>query len=139
MPVAGALRAKFRRRRRSSPAEDKVSILEREERREEEAPTAPEGRPEEEEEELAGCASKTVAFAALPDNYQPLALDAEPPPARKTERASKACKRRLKKYSKNVGKVLQKGCSYLILGLQGLARAYTSPLGLAVWTGTSVR
>ncbi|XP_034283751.1 required for drug-induced death protein 1 [Pantherophis guttatus] len=137
MPVAGALRAKFRRRR--SPAEDKLSILEREEeRREVEAPTAPENQPE--EEELAGCASKTVAFAALPDNYQPLAWDGEQStPARKTERASKARKRRLKKYGKNVGKVLQKGCSYLILGLQGLARAYTSPLSMAVWTGTSVR
>ncbi|XP_032071299.1 uncharacterized protein C1orf115 homolog [Thamnophis elegans] len=137
MPVAGALRAKFRRRR--SPAEDKVSILEREERREVEAPTVPEGQPE--AEELVGCASKTVAFAVLPDNYQPLAWDGEqqPLPPRKTERASKARKKRLKKYGKNVGKVLQKGCSYLILGLQGLARAYTSPLGLAVWTGTSAR
>ncbi|XP_058021436.1 required for drug-induced death protein 1 [Ahaetulla prasina] len=136
MPVAGALRAKFRRRR--SPAEDKVSILEREERRELETPTAPEGQPE--EEELAGCDSKTVAFATLPDNYQPLTWDGEQlPRPKKTERASKARKRRLKKYGKNVGKVLQKGCSYMILGLQGLARAYSSPLGLAAWTGTSVR
>ncbi|XP_026551516.1 uncharacterized protein C1orf115 homolog [Pseudonaja textilis] len=137
MPVAGSLRAKFRRRR--NPAEDKVSILAEEERREVETPTAAEGQPE--EEELSGCASKTVAFAALPDNYQPLAWDGEqqPPPPRKTERASKARKRRLKKYGKNVGKVLQKGCSYLILGLQGLARAYTSPFGLAVSMSTSVR
>ncbi|XP_063159845.1 required for drug-induced death protein 1 [Candoia aspera] len=136
MSVAGALRAKFRRRR--SPAEDKVSILEREERQEAEAPRAPEGQPE--EEEPACYASKKVAFAVLPDKYQPLVWDGEQqPPPRKAERASKARKRRLKKYGKNVGKVLQKGCSYLVLGLQGLARAYTSPLGLAVPTATSVR
>ncbi|KAM6467612.1 required for drug-induced death protein 1 [Liasis olivaceus] len=137
MPVAGTLRVKFRRRRRN-PAEDKEPILEREEQQEAEALRAPEGQLE--EEEPTGCASKKVAFAVLPDNYQPLVWDGEQqPPPRKAERSSKARKRRLKRYGKNVGKVLQKGCSYLVLGLQGLARAYTSPLGLAVLTATSTR
>ncbi|XP_015744903.1 uncharacterized protein C1orf115 homolog isoform X2 [Python bivittatus] len=98
MPVAGTLRVKFRRRR--NPAEDKEPILEREEQREAEALRAPEDQLE--EEEPAGCASKKVAFAVLPDNYQPLVWDGEQqPPPRKAERASKARKRRLKRYGKD--------------------------------------
>ncbi|XP_021102100.1 uncharacterized protein C1orf115 homolog [Heterocephalus glaber] len=50
------------------------------------------------------------------------------------EARGKRRRRRLKKCGKNVGKVVTKGCRYLVLGLQSFAAAYSSPFAV----GTSV-
>ncbi|XP_061481146.1 required for drug-induced death protein 1 [Rhineura floridana] len=130
MTVGGTLRARYPRR---GPAEDQISILEEEEREEkvQPAPASP-------AEEETRCASKKVAFAILPDKYEPLGWAGAQAPLG-AERKSKKRKRKFRKYCKNVGKVLQKGCRYLVLGLQGLANAYSSPLGVAVSVATVFR
>ncbi|XP_021248830.1 uncharacterized protein C1orf115 homolog [Numida meleagris] len=114
-------RSRFSRR---GPGDDQVCILPGED--EEAAAGAP--RPEQ-EREGAGC--RKVRFALLPDSYQPLR---PPPPAGKRPYG-----KRLRKYGKNVGKALQKGCRYLVVGLQGLATAYTAPFGAAAQMASLVR
>ncbi|XP_015280864.1 PREDICTED: uncharacterized protein C1orf115 homolog [Gekko japonicus] len=133
--VGGTLRA--RGLRRGGPAEDTTAILEEEEEAEEEAQQgkrAPEGHAE----EGSGGSSKRVAFAILPDKYEPLGADVEQQ-AQRAERKSRKRRKKLRKYGKNVGKVLQKGCRYVVLGLQGLANAYSSPFGVAVSVATLFR
>ncbi|XP_054836376.1 required for drug-induced death protein 1 [Eublepharis macularius] len=123
------------RGRRLGPAEDQIAILgaeaEEEEEREKRAPEGP-------AEEGPGCSSKQVAFALLPDKYEPFGADGEQR-APAGERKSQKRRRKLRKYGKNVGKVLQKGCRYVVLGLQGLANAYSSPFGVAVSVATLFR
>ncbi|KAL9864418.1 required for drug-induced death protein 1 [Geothlypis trichas] len=82
-----------------------------------------------EEEEGAGC--RKVRFAVLPGSYEPL----RPPRAP----GKRPYGKRLKKYGKNVGKVLQKGCHYLVVGLQGLAAAYSAPFGVSTHVASFVR
>ncbi|XP_062828398.1 required for drug-induced death protein 1 [Anolis carolinensis] len=130
MTVGAKLRASCPRLIRG-PAEDRVSILEREEGKEKpqgETARAEGQAPEGPSEESR---AKKVPFACLPEKYQPLGEDAG--------RKSKRRRRKLRKYGKNVGKALQKGCRYLVLGLQGLANAYSSPLGVAVSVATVFR
>ncbi|OXB77934.1 UNVERIFIED_CONTAM: hypothetical protein H355_015220 [Colinus virginianus] len=116
--LGGKARSRFSRR---GPGDDQVCILPGED--DEAAAGAPE------REEGAGC--RKVRFALLPDSYQPLR---PPPPAGKRPYG-----KRLKKYGKNVGKALQKGCRYLVVGLQGLAAAYTAPFGVAAQMASLVR
>ncbi|XP_064020623.1 required for drug-induced death protein 1 [Pogoniulus pusillus] len=137
MTVGARLGAKARGRySRRGPGDDQVSILPGEE--EEEAAAAAAGssagtpRPatlDKKEEEGAGC--RRVRFALLPDSYEPLR---PPRPAGKRPYG-----KRLKKYGKNVGKALQKGCRYLVVGLQGLATAYSAPFGVAAQVASFTR
>ncbi|XP_068264905.1 required for drug-induced death protein 1 [Nyctibius grandis] len=139
MTVGARLGAKARGRYcRRGPGDDQVSILpgeEEEEEEEEEAAAAAAGgsagapRPAALEEE--GAASRKVRFALLPDSYEPL----RPPRAA----GKRPYAKRLKKYGKNVGKALQKGCRYLVVGLQGLATAYSAPFGVAAQVASFVR
>ncbi|XP_020642275.3 required for drug-induced death protein 1 isoform X1 [Pogona vitticeps] len=145
MTVGEKLKAKYSRRRRG-PVEDKLAILEKEEKQpqqEEEEEAGEGGNPRRsaspQPEDGAACASKKVSFAILSEKYEPLGWSGEKAPAGEEARKGKKRKRKLKKYGKNVGKALQKGCRYLILGLQGLANAYSSPLGVAVSIATVFR
>ncbi|XP_027308915.1 required for drug-induced death protein 1 [Anas acuta] len=126
-------RGRFSRR---GPGDDRVRILSGPEEDEEPAgvaagpPRDPQRDPER-DAELAGAGGRTVRFALLPDAYQPLR---PPAPAGK-----RPYSKRLKKYGKNVGKALQKGCRYLVVGLQGLAAAYSAPFGVGVQVASLVR
>ncbi|XP_074021481.1 required for drug-induced death protein 1 [Numenius arquata] len=142
MTVGSRRGAKVRGRFSRRPhGDDQVSILPGEE--EEEAAAAVVGgsagapRPaalkkkKEEEEEEEGAGSRKVRFALLPDSYEPL----RPPRAA----GKRPYGKRLKKYGKNIGKALQKGCRYLVVGLQGLATAYSAPFGVAAQVASFVR
>ncbi|XP_035178468.1 uncharacterized protein C1orf115 homolog [Oxyura jamaicensis] len=124
-------RGRFSRR---GPGDDQVRILSGPE--EDDEPGVGAGTPRAERDperdaEQAGAAGRTVRFALLPDAYQPLR-----PPAPGGKRPYG---KRLRKYGKNVGKALQKGCRYLVVGLQGLAAAYSAPFGVAVQVASLVR
>ncbi|XP_037679386.1 uncharacterized protein C1orf115 homolog [Choloepus didactylus] len=72
--------------------------------------------------------ARRVHLTLLPERYEPLE---EPAPGEKPKRRYR---QKLKKYGKNVGKVITKGCRYMVIGLQGFAAAYSAPFGV----GTSV-
>ncbi|XP_048354810.1 uncharacterized protein C1orf115 homolog [Sphaerodactylus townsendi] len=135
--VGGTLRA---RGLRQGLAEDETAILEEEEEEtaeQEQGKRAPKWQTE---EESSGRSSKQVAFAILPAHYKPLGADGEQQAQEASaERRSRKRRRKLKKYGKNVGKVLQKGCRYVVLGLQSLANAYSSPFGVAASVATLFR
>uniref|UniRef100_A0A803W1M8 Chromosome 1 open reading frame 115 n=1 Tax=Ficedula albicollis TaxID=59894 RepID=A0A803W1M8_FICAL len=118
MTVGARLGAKVRGRfSRRGHGDDQVSILP--------------GEEEEAEEEEEGAGGRKVRFAVLPGPYEPL----RPPRAP----GKRPYGKRLKKYGKNVGKVLQKGCHYLVVGLQGLAAAYSAPFGVSAHVASFVR
>ncbi|KAM4680469.1 required for drug-induced death protein 1 [Amazona ochrocephala] len=123
-------RGRFSRR---GTGDDQVGILPGgEEEEEEETAGGSAAAPEEEEEEKdEGAGRRKVRFALLPDSYEPL----RPPRAP----GKRHYRKRLKKYGKNVGKALQKGCRYLVVGLQGLASAYSAPFGVAAQVASFVR
>ncbi|KAM9382376.1 required for drug-induced death protein 1 [Phaethornis superciliosus] len=132
MAVGARLSAKARGRySRRGDGDDQVSILpgdEEEEAAEVGGCVRARGPAEEREE---GSAGRKVRFARLPDSYEPLST---PRPGGKRPYG-----KRLKKYGKNFGKALQKGCRYLMVGLQGLATAYSTPFGVAAQVASFVR
>lgn len=77
--------------------------------------------------------ARRVHLAVLPENYEPLE---EPAPG---DKPKKRYRRKLKKYGKNVGKVITKGCRYIVIGLQGFAAAYSAPFGVATSVVSFVR
>ncbi|XP_064914607.1 required for drug-induced death protein 1 [Columba livia] len=137
MTVGARLGAKVRGRySRRGPGDDQVSILPGEEEEEAAAAAAAAaggsaGAPQPAAPEEEGAASRKVRFALLPGSYEPL----RPPRAPSKRPYGK----RLKKYGKNVGKALQKGCRYLVVGLQGLAAAYSAPFGVATQVASAMR
>lgn len=88
----------------------------------------------EEDGRRAGTPSaRTVHLAALPERYDSLE---EPAPG---DKPKKRYRRKLKKYGKNVGKAISKGCRYIVIGLQGFAAAYSAPFGVATSVVSFVR
>ncbi|XP_042537952.1 uncharacterized protein C1orf115 homolog [Dipodomys spectabilis] len=79
--------------------------------------------------------ARRVHLAALPERYEPLE---EPAPAA-ADKPTKRYRRKLRKYGKNVGKVITKGCRYIVIGLQGFAAAYSAPFGVATSVVSFVR
>ncbi|CAD7679984.1 unnamed protein product [Nyctereutes procyonoides] len=77
--------------------------------------------------------ARAVHLAALPERYEPLE---EPAPG---GRPARRYRQKLKKCGKNVGKVVIKGCRYVVLGLQGFAAAYSAPFGVATSVVSFVR
>ncbi|XP_001489000.1 required for drug-induced death protein 1 [Equus przewalskii] len=77
--------------------------------------------------------ARRVHLAVLPERYEPLE---EPAPGEKPKRRYR---QKLKKYGKNVGKVITKGCRYVVIGLQGFAAAYSAPFGVATSVVALVR
>ncbi|XP_012661379.1 uncharacterized protein C1orf115 homolog [Otolemur garnettii] len=77
--------------------------------------------------------ARRVHLAALPERYEPL----EEPAA--GEKPKRRYRQKLKKYGKNVGKVITKGCRYVVIGLQGFAAAYAAPFGVATSVVSFVR
>ncbi|OCT77574.1 uncharacterized protein C1orf115-like [Xenopus laevis] len=71
--------------------------------------------------------SKKVHLAPLPDRYEPLEETEEREiPQEKSYRR----KQKVKKYAKNVGKAVRTGCRFLLIGIQGLANAYSGPTSM---------
>ncbi|XP_053463431.1 required for drug-induced death protein 1 [Nycticebus coucang] len=77
--------------------------------------------------------ARRVHLAALPERYEPL----EEPAA--GEKPKRRYRQKLKKYGKNVGKVITKGCRYVVIGLQGFATAYAAPFGVTTSVVSFVR
>ncbi|XP_055000595.1 required for drug-induced death protein 1 [Sorex araneus] len=127
MTVGARLRSKAAGRLRGrGPAEDEAAILELAECGDEAAGTA----------DAAGRGARGargLPLAARPERYEPLD---EPAPAGKPR---KRYRQKLKKYGKNFGKVISKGCRYVVLGLQGFAAAYSAPFGVATSVVSFVR
>ncbi|XP_004578681.1 required for drug-induced death protein 1 [Ochotona princeps] len=77
--------------------------------------------------------ARRVHLASLPDRYEP--LEEQVP----DDKPKKKYRQKLKKYGKNVGKVISKGCLYIVVGLQGFAAAYSAPFGVATSVVSFVR
>nr|XP_019597004.1 PREDICTED: uncharacterized protein C1orf115 homolog [Rhinolophus sinicus] len=77
--------------------------------------------------------ARRVHLAVLPERYEPLEEPAQGDKPRRRYR------QKLKKYGKNVGKVITKGCRYMVMGLQGFAAAYSAPFGVATSVVSFVR
>ncbi|XP_020837889.1 required for drug-induced death protein 1 [Phascolarctos cinereus] len=134
MTVGARLRGKaegryLRRFPRREQEEEEAYILQHPQLEEEEEEEETEGQevplqrpgPQDEAREEKAPHSKKVHFAFLPESYEPLEEQTA------GEKPKKKYRKKLKKYGKNVGKVITKGCRYFVIGLQGLATAYSSP------------
>ncbi|XP_004685503.1 PREDICTED: uncharacterized protein C1orf115 homolog [Condylura cristata] len=116
-----------RGRARLQGDEDTAAILEHPECADPAAEGAPGTR------RAGGRTARRVHLAVLPERYEPLEEAASP------EKPKKRYRQKLKKYGKNVGKVITKGCRYVVIGLQGFAAAYSAPFGVATSVVSFVR
>ncbi|XP_004415202.1 PREDICTED: uncharacterized protein C1orf115 homolog [Odobenus rosmarus divergens] len=124
--ASGFLRRGPRGRARAEGDEEAAALLEQPERGDEAASGASAGRP-------GARSARTVHLAVLPERYEPL----DEPAA--GEKPKRRYRQKLKKYGKNVGKVVTKGCRYVVIGLQGFAAAYSAPFGVATSVVSFVR
>ncbi|XP_045732815.2 required for drug-induced death protein 1 [Mirounga angustirostris] len=119
-----------RARARAEGAEEAAALLEQPELQlagiDEAASGASAGRP-------GARSARKVHLAVLPGRYEPL----DEPAA--GEKPRRRYRQKLKKYGKNVGKVVTKGCRYVVIGLQGFAAAYSAPFGVATSVVSFVR
>ncbi|XP_035953534.1 required for drug-induced death protein 1 [Halichoerus grypus] len=115
-----------RARARAEGDEEAAALLEQPERGDEAASGASAGRP-------GARSARKVHLAVLPERYEPL----DEPAA--GEKPKRRYRQKLKKYGKNVGKVVTKGCRYMVIGLQGFAAAYSAPFGVATSVVSFVR
>ncbi|XP_005082490.1 uncharacterized protein C1orf115 homolog [Mesocricetus auratus] len=100
---------------------------------EDEDPASQEGEHEDSGRRAGTPSARRVHLAALPERYEPLE---EPAPG---DKPKKRYRRKLKKYGKNFGKAISKGCRYIVIGLQGFAAAYSAPFGVATSVVSFVR
>ncbi|OBS73138.1 hypothetical protein A6R68_12278 [Neotoma lepida] len=100
---------------------------------EDEDPASLDGAREESGRRAGTPGARRVHLAALPERYEPLE---EPAPG---DKPKKRYRRKLKKYGKNFGKAISKGCRYIVIGLQGFAAAYSAPFGVATSVVSFVR
>ncbi|XP_059136320.1 required for drug-induced death protein 1 [Peromyscus eremicus] len=100
---------------------------------EDEDPASQDGAREESGRRAGTPGARRVHLAALPERYEPLE---EPAPG---DKPKKRYRRKLKKYGKNFGKAISKGCRYIVIGLQGFAAAYSAPFGVATSVVSFVR
>lgn len=77
--------------------------------------------------------ARRVHLAVPPERYQPLEEPAQ------GDKPKRRYRQKLKKYGKNVGKVITKGCRYMVMGLQSFAAAYSAPFGVATSVVSFVR
>ncbi|XP_031993466.1 required for drug-induced death protein 1 [Hylobates moloch] len=128
------LRRGPRGRGRTEGDEEAAAILEHLEYADEPEAAAESGARAADERGLGGArGARRVHFALLPERYEALE---EPAPS---EQPRKRYRRKLKKYGKNVGKVIIKGCRYVVIGLQGFAAAYSAPFAVATSVVSFVR
>ncbi|XP_059533761.1 required for drug-induced death protein 1 [Myotis daubentonii] len=80
--------------------------------------------------------ARRVHLAVLPERYEPLEEPVAPVPEDKPKRRYR---QKLKKYGKNVGKAIAKGCHYVVIGLQGFAAAYSAPFAVSTTMASVVR
>uniref|UniRef100_A0A8C6G4E0 Required for Drug-induced Death 1 n=1 Tax=Mus spicilegus TaxID=10103 RepID=A0A8C6G4E0_MUSSI len=100
---------------------------------EDEDPASPDCEREEGGRRAGNPSARRVHLAALPERYDSLE---EPAPG---DKPKKRYRRKLKKYGKNFGKAISKGCRYIVIGLQGFAAAYSAPFGVATSVVSFVR
>lgn len=100
---------------------------------EDEDPASPDCEREEGGRRAGTPSARRVHLAALPERYDSLE---EPAPG---DKPKKRYRRKLKKYGKNFGKAISKGCRYIVIGLQGFAAAYSAPFGVATSVVSFVR
>ncbi|XP_023600857.1 uncharacterized protein C1orf115 homolog [Myotis lucifugus] len=82
--------------------------------------------------------ARRVHLAVLPERYEPLEEPVAPSPV-PGDKPKRRYRQKLKKYGKNVGKAIAKGCHYVVIGLQGFAAAYSAPFAVSTSVASVVR
>lgn len=83
--------------------------------------------------------ARRVHLAVLPERYEPLEEPVAPVAPVAGDKPKRRYRQKLKKYGKNVGKAIAKGCHYVVIGLQGFAAAYSAPFAVSTSVASVVR